>query len=178
MSKPTTPLNFAPYSDPPPLLPTTRPHQPVASTSSAPYPSTSSSSYQAGFSPSRNASATSTGQAISGLETTLHYDLGLLGAAAYALGPVGAALLLVREVENDWVRFQAWQSALLSGILLLFDLLVHLLFGSVFLNWILILSELGLLGLLSRRAYMDADLLDRLYLPWIGEVAERWVAEE
>lgn len=43
------------------------------------------------------------------METTIPYDLARLAAAAYLLGPLGAALLLVVELENDYVRYHAWQ---------------------------------------------------------------------
>lgn len=43
------------------------------------------------------------------METTLPYDLGWLAAAAYALGPFGAAVLLLTEFESDYLRFHAYQ---------------------------------------------------------------------
>ncbi|KAK4055174.1 hypothetical protein OIV83_000454 [Microbotryomycetes sp. JL201] len=173
----TTPLNFAPYADPPPVLPQYR-----QQTQASPVASTSASSYQSGAAVGNLGTGTSfssSGNAVvSGLETTLGYDLARLAALAYALGPLGAAFLLVFEVENDYARFHAYQSALLCGAFLLFDAIAWLLLGSHFMEWLFILMQLVALAWLSRRAYRDADLLDRIYLPGIGRLAEDWVAQE
>ncbi|KAM0793510.1 hypothetical protein ACM66B_000949 [Microbotryomycetes sp. NB124-2] len=183
MSK-TTPLNFAPYADPPPALPQYRQQtqaSPIASTSASTQASTSYS-YQSGAPVGNLGTGTSFSSSgndgVSGLETTLGWDLARLAAFAYALGPFGAAYLLVFEVENDYARFHAYQSALLCGTFLVVDALVWLILGSRFLEWILVLTQIVSLGLLSRRAYQDADLLDRMYLPLIGKLAQDWVAQE
>lgn len=74
-------------------------------------------------------------------------------AACYALGPFGAAFMLIFEVENDYVRFHAYQvrvrwpsplvsrvetepcrrsqSVLLNLLLVLMHLIFHLILG----NW-------------------------------------------
>ncbi|GAA6054750.1 hypothetical protein JCM3770_000924 [Rhodotorula araucariae] len=182
----TTPLNFAPYSEPPDVNPahTRWAPPPAASTSSAPY-----EGYQAGASVSSLGPGTSFGSAggyaplggaaaggPSSYEVTLwrnDYE----AAGAYALGPFGAAALLVLELESDYVRFHAWQSVLLSFFLFL----VHLLFLLVFGRWaqyLLFIGDVVVLGLMSLRAYHDADHLQRHYLPVIGDLADSWVQSE
>lgn len=160
-------------SDPPPTSSRST-YTPIASTSTYIPPSTSNS-YQAGAPVSRlatgNAYSSAPSGGASGLETTLPYDLGLLAAAAYALGPFGAAVLLVLEVESDYARFHAYQvsratlasncrrapkltsptaeqSALLCTSLLSFNVLQYLLFGSSILTWLLVVSEAAILLLL------------------------------
>lgn len=75
----------------------------------------------------------------------------------------------------------AYQSALLTTplltILLLFNLVIP--FPS-FLRLLLLLGSIGAAGYTAFRAWSDASQggLSRFYLPYIGEIAERWVGEE
>jgi uncharacterized membrane protein len=89
-------------------------------------------------------------------------------------------LLLILETQNDYVRFHAYQSALLTtpllGLLLFFNLLIRL---PYFLRLILLLASAGVTLYTSFRAWKDAqEGLGRYWLPYIGEIAERWVNEE
>jgi uncharacterized membrane protein len=89
-------------------------------------------------------------------------------------------LFLILETQNDYVRFHAYQSALLTtpllGLLLFFNLLIRL---PYFLRLILLLASVGITLYASFRAWKDAqEGLGRYWLPYIGEIAERWVNEE
>ncbi|BGP36361.1 hypothetical protein JCM10449v2_000262 [Rhodotorula kratochvilovae] len=172
----TTPLNFAPYSEPPDVNPaqTRWAPPPVASSSSAPY-----EGYQGGASVSSLGAGTSFGSSggyaplgghgaggPSSYEVTLwrnDYE----AAGAYALGPFGAAALLVCEIESDYVRFHAWQvrtlrlahgtgqltlvtrpqSILLSSFLVLLHLFFLLPFGR-WAQYLLAIGDVVILGLM------------------------------
>ncbi|ORY35553.1 hypothetical protein BCR39DRAFT_19764 [Naematelia encephala] len=113
-------------------------------------------------------------------ESRFGWRVDVMAAASYLGGPVTALFFLILEIQNDYVRFHAYQSALLTtpllGILLLFNLLIPL---PKFLRIILILGSIGVTLYTSFRAWKDAqDGLGRFWLPFIGEVAERWVSEE
>ena len=72
----------------------------------------------------------------------------------------------------------AYQSALLSAILaLLHAVLLILRFPSIF-NWCAVLLDIAALGRSALQAYRDAQSLERYPLPYIGEIANRWVGEE
>jgi uncharacterized membrane protein len=74
----------------------------------------------------------------------------------------------------------AYQSALLTTPLLAFLLLTNLLIPlPSFLRTILILASVGATLYAAFRAWKDAqEGLGRFWLPYIGEIAERWVGEE
>lgn len=56
---------------------------------------------------------------------------------------------------------------------------LHLLFSwSTFLGWVIFLSDLGLIGFLTLRAYRDADMLDRYEVPFFGQCASRFLNDE
>ncbi|TNY19826.1 hypothetical protein DMC30DRAFT_399283, partial [Rhodotorula diobovata] len=189
----TTPLNFAPYSEPPDLNPAQTRWAPPPAAGPAPSSSSSASApyegYQGGASVSSLGAGTSFGNSYAGggyanlgaqgpggasnYEVTLwrnDYE----AAGAYALGPFGAAVLLVFEIESDYVRFHAWQSILLNGGLVLLHLFFLLLFGR-WMQYLLFAGDIVILGLMSLRAYHDADVLERHYLPLIGDLANAWV---
>ncbi len=48
----------------------------------------------------------------------LNYRLDIEAALAYTLPPVTSVALLILEVNNTYVRFHAWQSALLFSAML------------------------------------------------------------
>ncbi|GAA5828256.1 hypothetical protein JCM11251_002661 [Rhodosporidiobolus azoricus] len=196
----TTPLNFAPYADPPDQS------RPSLSSWASPAPASdpppaASSSYQSGAPVSSLSQGTSYssssygniasssagggyapvgtggGGLMSGYETTtLRHDWA--GPLSYVFGPLGAAFMLVFEVENDWVRFQAWQSVLLSGALVLVHLFWAALFGGRFFQYIFFVLDITALTLMSLRAYHDSDHLDRHKLPLIGDLADEFVRNE
>ncbi|BGP52656.1 hypothetical protein JCM8202_004815 [Rhodotorula sphaerocarpa] len=197
----TTPLNFAPYADPPDAPSSSRwaPPPPVTGEGAGSLPAGPSSSYHAGaaapsyangsssgFGPSSHygqtgyapvsSSALGGGAVGSGFETTL-YRHDWEATACYALGPFGAALLLIFEVENDYVRFHAYQSILLNLLLVLAHFFFFLLLG----NWaqyLLAVADFAILVLMSLRAYYDSDHLSRYKIFFIGELADGWVRAE
>eukprot|EP00127_Corallochytrium_limacisporum_P003411 Clim_evm39s149 gene=Clim_evmTU39s149 len=112
---------------------------------------------------------------ISKYETRLPFKLEVLAAGAYALGPISGLTLLILEHKNDYVRFHAWQSVLTLGIMLL----LHLIFiWSTVMSWLLFVGDLCLIGWLGYNAYIESDALNRYKVPYIGDIAERWVEEE
>ncbi|KAG2061853.1 hypothetical protein BDR06DRAFT_945895 [Suillus hirtellus] len=60
-------------------------------------------------------------------ETSYGMRVDVLSAFAYILGPISALILLVLETHNDYVRFHAYQSALLATPLLLVRIFASLL---------------------------------------------------
>ena len=99
---------------------------------------------------------------VSEFATSLGIRLDYEAALAYlALPPLGAILLLILERNSDYVRFHAWQAALLFTAVLVVHLVVS---ASRFLSWLLFLLDLGAAVWLALRAYQDADTLDRLVL--------------
>lgn len=68
------------------------------------------------------------------------------------LPPAGGVLLLVMEHQSDYVRFHAWQSSLLFA----FIFVVHVIFSwSSFISWVMVVGDVGLIGWLTWRAYLD-----------------------
>jgi len=96
-------------------------------------------------------------------------------AAAYAAGPLLAILLLILETKNDYVRFHAWQSLLLSIPIAILHFILH---ASKFFTWLLLIADIAIFGQLAYRALKDAETLERYHLPYIGDLASRWVDEE
>ncbi|GAA6012651.1 hypothetical protein JCM11491_005469 [Sporobolomyces phaffii] len=198
-------LNFAPYSDPPDHPTASSSRRPAPSSSQpapAPAPSFQTYSYQDGASvPSLSSSAhgnsysssaaaissaspysspyvpQTTSSNFSGMETTLSYKLQWLGALAYCFGPFGAVFLLIFEVENDFVRFQSYSSILLCISLAALHFVTYFILWS-FVQKLLFLFDVAILGIMSLRAYADADTLDRYKIPILGTLAESWVDAE
>ncbi|OWZ41340.1 hypothetical protein C370_03621 [Cryptococcus neoformans A1-35-8] len=91
-----------------------------------------------------------------------------------------ALFFLILETRNDYVRFHAYQSALLTTpllvLLLLFNLLIPL---PAFLRALLVIAAVGGTLYAAFRAWKDAqEGLERYWLPYIGPIADRWVSEE
>ncbi|PCH33630.1 hypothetical protein WOLCODRAFT_135230 [Wolfiporia cocos MD-104 SS10] len=113
-------------------------------------------------------------------ETRFGMRVDLLAAFAYLLGPISALLLLILETHNDYVRFHAYQAALLSTPLLLLRALAALLrFPAVLCTFSTLLVIAPSLYMVWR-AYIDAarNGLVRFQIPFIGPLADRWVSEE
>ncbi|XAO25680.1 hypothetical protein I312_104508 [Cryptococcus bacillisporus CA1280] len=113
-------------------------------------------------------------------ESRFGWRVDVMAAAAYLGGPVTALLFLILETRNDYVRFHAYQSALLTTpllvLLLLFNLLIPL---PAFLRTLFTVVAVGGTLYAAFRAWKDAqEGLERFWLPYIGPVAERWVSEE
>ncbi|KAF3916512.1 hypothetical protein ABW20_dc0101343 [Dactylellina cionopaga] len=113
---------------------------------------------------------------VNQFETSLPLRMDVEAALAYALlPPAGGVLLLLLEHNSDYVRFHAWQSALVFTAMFI----VHILFmWSSFFSWLLFFIDLALIVYLSVRAYSDADTLDRFEVPYFGAWANSFVDEE
>jgi len=104
----------------------------------------------------------------------------MLAAVAYLLGPISALALLIIETQNDFVRFHAYQSALLTTPLVVIRILASLLYFPGWMRTILTLLLVGSQIYMAIRAYLDASRngLTRFELPYIGPVAARWLEDE
>ncbi|KAH9849765.1 hypothetical protein C2E23DRAFT_870443 [Lenzites betulinus] len=113
-------------------------------------------------------------------ETRHGFRVDLSAAFAYLLGPISALILLITETQNDFVRFHAYQSALLTTPLALLRILASLLQFPAFLRIVLTLLLVLPPLYMSWQAYIDAarNGLVRFQIPFIGPLAERWVLEE
>ncbi|GJE86107.1 hypothetical protein PsYK624_021870 [Phanerochaete sordida] len=180
---------FAPYTPPPddPALNASSATRPT--TQRAWFPSQHVISYQSGGLPTFNTSqaggagAAEEAEAESGAsawETRFGMRVDLLSAAAYLLGPVSALLILVLETHNDYVRFHAYQSALLTGPLAVIRMLFSLLQLPQFLRTTCTFLVVIPCLYMAWQAYMGAARygLSRFQLPVIGAIADRWVTEE
>ncbi|EKM61035.1 uncharacterized protein PHACADRAFT_247354 [Phanerochaete carnosa HHB-10118-sp] len=179
---------FAPYT-PPPDDPSLDASSSRPTTQRAWFPSQHVISYQSGGLPTFNTSqaggagATEVAEAESGVsawETRFGMRVDILAAAAYILGPVSALLILVLETHNDYVRFHAYQSALLTGPLVLLRMLVSLLRFPQFLRTIFTFIVVVPSLYMTWQAYTGAARygLSRFQLPIVGAIADRWVTEE
>ncbi|KAH9835564.1 uncharacterized protein C8Q71DRAFT_762595 [Rhodofomes roseus] len=185
MSRPNFATSFAPYQ-PPPDDPSyasssrqaTRPWLPSLSAQQ-------SMSYQSGGVPTFNTSQAGgedvEAEAASSIwETRFGMRVDMLAAFAYVFGPISALLMLILETHNDYVRFHAYQSALLTGPLLLLRIIAALLqFPALICTFFTLLLVVSCLYMIWR-SYIDAarNGLVRFQLPWIGPMADQWVAEE
>ncbi|PKS05081.1 hypothetical protein jhhlp_008448 [Lomentospora prolificans] len=115
-------------------------------------------------------------EGVSEFDTSLGIRLDYEAALAYlALPPLGAIVLLIMERNSDYVRFHAWQSALIFTAILIF----HIVFSwSTFLSWVFFLADIALMAFLALRAYQDADTLDRYEVPFFGQFATRFLDDE
>lgn len=91
------------------------------------------------------------------------------------LPPAGGVFLLITEHKSDYVRFHAWQSALLFAFLVV----LHVIFSfTKIISFILLAVDLVLIAFLSLRAYKDADTLDRCEVPFFGPLASSILDDE
>ncbi|EEU35402.1 hypothetical protein Neosp_007546 [[Neocosmospora] mangrovei] len=113
---------------------------------------------------------------VSEFDTSLGMRLDYEACLAYvAFPPLGAIILLILERNSDYVRFHAWQSALLFTAIMIF----HLVFAwSTFLSWLFFLCDIALIAVLTLRAYKDAEILDRFEVPFFGALATRFLDDE
>ncbi|WVO23048.1 uncharacterized protein IAS62_004393 [Cryptococcus decagattii] len=113
-------------------------------------------------------------------ESRFGWRVDVMAGAAYLGGPVTALLLLILETRNDYVRFHAYQSALLTTPLLVLVLVFNLLITlPAFFRTVFLVVAVGVTLYAAFRAWKDAqEGLERFWLPYIGPVAERWVSEE
>ncbi|KAH8732449.1 hypothetical protein GQ44DRAFT_602436 [Phaeosphaeriaceae sp. PMI808] len=108
--------------------------------------------------------------------TSLGWRLDYEACFAYLLlPPAGGVFLLVMEHQSDYVRFHAWQSSLLFS----FVFVIHIIFSwSSFISWLLFVGDVGLIGWLTWRAYLDAATLDRYEVPFFGPLASSILDDE
>ncbi|CDO71558.1 hypothetical protein BN946_scf184911.g28 [Trametes cinnabarina] len=182
--------SFAAYTPPPddPSYPAST--SKTVNTSRAWFPSQQQSvSYQSGGIPTFNTSqagglgAVEDAEAASATnlwETRHGFRVDLLAAFAYLLGPISALFILIFETHNDFVRFHAYQSALLTTPLVVLRILASLLQFPPFLRTLLTLLLVIPSLYMAWQAFVDASRngLVRFQIPFIGPLAERWVHEE
>ncbi|KAK4683435.1 hypothetical protein P7C73_g6830, partial [Tremellales sp. Uapishka_1] len=113
-------------------------------------------------------------------ESRFGWRVDVMAAASYLGGPVTALLFLILETQNDFVRFHAYQSALLTTPLIVLLLFTNLLIPfPTFLRIIFLLASIGVTLYTAFKAWKDAqEGLGRFWLPVIGQVADKWVGEE
>ncbi|KAF8203646.1 hypothetical protein BJ912DRAFT_204939 [Pholiota molesta] len=171
--------SFAAYTSPPDQVEVDAPPRSTGTRSSYP-----DSSYQSGdiptFSSPNLFSSPQEGTNSNQWETRYGWRVDLLACSAYVLGPLSALTLLILETHNDYVRFHAYQSALLTTPLVFFRIIFSML---GFPSWIKTFSTFTIIAiqfLVGFLAYRHASLhsLDRFHVPFIGSTAENWLAEE
>ncbi|OMJ16882.1 UPF0132 membrane protein [Smittium culicis] len=136
------------------------------------YPNTSTSSHasgdiEAGYSADG-------GLAVSRYATTLPIRLDFEAAFAYSLGCLSGIFLLVFERQNDYVRFHAYQSLLLSIIVFIASLILC----TILPNFIVFVSVVSGYSYIAYQAYKDAAVLEYTPLPFVGHFALQWVNSE
>lgn len=108
--------------------------------------------------------------------TSLGLPLHIEAPLAYLIFPPAAGVvLLLFEHKSDYVRFHAWQSALLFG----FMFFVHIISSwSSWLSWILFVGDLGMIGYLAFGAWREGGTLERWEVPVLGRLAGGFVDDE
>ncbi|KAJ2027970.1 hypothetical protein IWW57_002371 [Coemansia sp. S610] len=116
------------------------------------------------------------GQRISRYETSLSLRYDIEASLAYVLGIFSGAFLLILEKKNDYVRFHAWQSSLLSATFI-FALIFSALLSN-YLYYLVVLTVVASHVYMVRRAYFDGAVFERFELPYVGPLASQLVDEE
>lgn len=121
-------------------------------------------------------SYTYTGGNTSLFETSLGISLQLEACLAYLLlPPAGGVALLIFERKSDYVRYHAWQSALVFSALFM----IHIIFSwTAVISWMLFAFDLCLIAYLVYGAWRNAETLDRVELPFFGRLASSFVDDE
>lgn len=109
-------------------------------------------------------------------ETSLNIPLPIEACLAYLLlPPAGGMVLLLFEHKSDYVRFHAWQSALLFSALFM----VHIIFSwTKVVSYMLLFVDIGLILYLAFGAWRNAETLDRVEVPFLGRLASSFVDDE
>lgn len=109
-------------------------------------------------------------------ETSLGLPLKIEACLAYLLlPPAGGVVLLLFEHKSDYVRFHAWQSALVFSALFL----VHIIFSwTAIISWMLLAFDFLLIGYLVLGAWRNGETLDRVEVPIFGRLASGFVDDE
>ncbi|KAJ7597050.1 hypothetical protein C8J56DRAFT_817291 [Mycena floridula] len=161
--------SFAPYTPPPDDRTIPEPARP------RPWFPSVDSSYQSGAIPTFNTSASGGPDAVeeaetrqTGWETRFGFRVDLEAAMAYLLGPISALIMLIIETQNDYVRFHAYQSALLTTPLVVVRVFLSLLQFPSWMRTFMSLIIFGLQFFMMYRAYIDAaqNDLSRYMLPY------------
>ncbi|KAL5535571.1 hypothetical protein ACEPAF_3665 [Sanghuangporus sanghuang] len=113
-------------------------------------------------------------------ESRFGMRIDVLAALAYLLAPFSALACLILETHNDYVRFHAYQAALVTTLLWLLRIFGALVGFPSFLNILLYIIYIIFILFMAFRAYVDAarNNLTRYYLPYVGLLADQWVSEE
>ena len=108
--------------------------------------------------------------------TSLGIPLRIEACLAYlTLPPAGSVVLLLFEHQSDYVRFHAWQAALLFSALFL----LHIIFTwTRVISYMLLACDLVLIAYLTTGAWRNAETLDRVELPVFGRLASGFVDDE
>ncbi|KAJ6610897.1 hypothetical protein B0H10DRAFT_2165964 [Mycena sp. CBHHK59/15] len=189
MSSSTHFASFSPYTPPPddPAALATTSKPPAKPWFPAHVSYNADTSYQSGGIPTFNASASGGLGAVEEAEgqqnqwETRHgLRVDLLAAVAYILGPISALALLIIETHNDYVRFHAYQSALMTTPLAVIRIFATLLQFPAWMRTLFTLLIISSQLYMAIRAYLDASRngLARFQLPYVGPIAERWLEEE
>ena len=109
-------------------------------------------------------------------ETSLGVPLKIEASLAYLLlPPAGGVVLLLFEHKSDYVRFHAWQSAMLFSAMFI----LHIIFSwTKIMSWLLFAVDLCLIGYLALGAFKNAETLDRIEVPFFGRLASSFVDDE
>ena len=105
-------------------------------------------------------------------KTSTGLNENVAGLLCYVLGWVSGLVFILLEQENKFVRFHAFQSIIVFGVLTV---------ASFILGWIPIIGGflaglISLLGLVLWIVLMVKAYQGKRYkLPWSGDLAERWV---
>jgi uncharacterized membrane protein len=84
-------------------------------------------------------------------------------------------VLLLFEHKSDYVRFHAWQSAMLFSAVFL----IHVIFSwTAVISWMLFACDLILIAYLTMCAFRNAETLDRVEVPFFGRLASSFVDDE
>lgn len=105
-------------------------------------------------------------------KTSTGLDENVAGLLCYVLGWVSGLVFILLEQENKFVRFHAFQSIIVFGVLTVaISILSWIPIIGGFLAWLISLLCLVLWIVLMVKAYQGT----RYKLPWSGDLAERWV---
>jgi len=127
---------------------------------------------------------TGAGAGLNEWETRFGWRVDFEAALAYLLGPISALLLLILETKNDYVRFHAYQSAVYTTSLVVLQFLLRFILPK-WLSIVLLVMFGSSVLFLAGRAYYDANSssvgqggIVRYHIPYVGDLADRWVSEE